>query len=49
MTFAAKRLGFEDPETLQMGSPFDYPNATLLSAVEGVPDPSDRGYLEGLA
>ena len=49
MTFAAKRLGFEAPETLQMGSPFDYPNATLLSAVEGVPDPSDRGYLEGLA
>lgn len=49
MTFAAKRLGFEDPETLQLGSPFDYENATLLSAVEGIPDPSERGYLDGLA
>ncbi len=49
MTFAAKRLGFEDPETLQLGSPFDYGSSTLLSAVEDVPDPSDRGYLEGVA
>lgn len=49
MGFAARRLGLEDPETLQLGSPFDYGNATLLSAVEGVPDPSDRGYLEGVA
>lgn len=49
MTFAAKRLGFEDPETLQLGSPFDYPNATLLCAVEDVPDPSDRDYLAGVA
>lgn len=49
MTFAAKRLGFEDPETLQLGSPFDYPNATLLCAVDDVPDPSDRSYLEGIA
>ncbi len=49
MTFAARRLGFEDPETLQLGSPFDYPNATLLCAVDDVPEPSDRAYLEGVA
>ena len=49
MSFASKRLGFEDPQVLQLGSPFDYPNATLLCAVEDVPDPSERGYLEGVA
>ncbi|HNO64721.1 MAG TPA: helicase C-terminal domain-containing protein [Tepidiformaceae bacterium] len=49
MGFAVKRLGFEEPETLQLGSPFDYGSSTLLSAVEDVPDPSDRGYLEGVA
>ncbi len=49
MTFAAKRLGFESPEMLQLGSPFDYASSTLLSAVEDVPDPSDRNYLEGVA
>ncbi|MGE3076798.1 MAG: helicase C-terminal domain-containing protein [Dehalococcoidia bacterium] len=49
MSFAARRLGFEDPETLQLGSPFDYPNSTLLCAVEDMPDPSDRRYLEGVA
>ncbi|MGE0598080.1 MAG: helicase C-terminal domain-containing protein [Dehalococcoidia bacterium] len=49
MSFAARRLGFEDPETLQLGSPFDYPNSTLLCAVEDMPDPSERGYLEGVA
>jgi DNA polymerase-3 subunit epsilon/ATP-dependent DNA helicase DinG len=49
MGFAAKRLGFEDPETLQLGSPFDYPSSTLLCAVEDVPDPSDREYLAGVA
>lgn len=49
MTFAARRLGFEDPETLQLGSPFDYPNATLLCAIEDMPDPSDRAYFEGVA
>ena len=49
MGFAAKRLGFEDPETLQLGSPFDYPSSTLLAAVEGIPEPSDREYLAGVA
>jgi DNA polymerase-3 subunit epsilon/ATP-dependent DNA helicase DinG len=49
MDFAVKRLGFEEPETLQLGSPFDYPSATLLAAVEDVPDPSDREYLAGVA
>jgi len=49
MAFAAERLGFEDPETLQLGSPFNYPDATLLCAVDDVPDPSDRTYLDGVA
>jgi len=49
MGFASRRLGFEDPETLQLGSPFDYASSTLLCAVEGVPDPSQRDYLDGVA
>ncbi|GMV85288.1 MAG: hypothetical protein AMXMBFR80_11440 [Dehalococcoidia bacterium] len=49
MSFAAKRLGLEDPETLQLGSPFDYRRATLLAAVEDVPDPAARDYLDAVA
>jgi DNA polymerase-3 subunit epsilon/ATP-dependent DNA helicase DinG len=49
MSFAAKRLGLEDPETLQLGSPFDYRRSTLLAAVEDVPDPAARDYLDAVA
>lgn len=34
---------------LQLGSPFNYREATLLAAVEDVPDPSAREYLEAVA
>lgn len=49
MNFAARRLGLEDPETLQLGSPFDYRRATLLAAVDDVPDPAARDYLDAVA
>ncbi len=49
MGFAARRLGLEDPETLQLGSPFNYRRATLLAAVEDVPDPAARDYLDAVA
>jgi DNA polymerase-3 subunit epsilon/ATP-dependent DNA helicase DinG len=49
MGFAARRLGLQDPEMLQLGSPFNYREATLLAAVEDVPDPSAREYLDAVA
>jgi DNA polymerase-3 subunit epsilon/ATP-dependent DNA helicase DinG len=49
MSFAAKRIGLEDPETLQLGSPFNYRRATLLAAVEDVPDPAAPDYLDAVA
>jgi DNA polymerase-3 subunit epsilon/ATP-dependent DNA helicase DinG len=49
MAYAARRLGFEDPETLQLGSPFDYQSSTLLTAVTDVPDPGDPAYIDGTA
>lgn len=49
MAFAGKRLGFEDPGELRLGSPFNYKDSTLLAAVEDVADPSDRDYLNSVA
>ncbi len=44
MSYMAGRLGFEDPETMQLGSPFDYEQATLLAAVTDVPEPGASGW-----
>lgn len=44
MEFAARRLGLEQPRTLQLGSPFDYQSATLLTAFTDLPEPNDRAY-----
>ena len=42
--FSAGRLGLEEPETLQVPSPFDYRQAVLVLAVEDVPEPNAPGY-----
>mgnify|MGYP001202174103 CR=1 FL=1 len=49
MGFAARRLGLDEPGVLQLGSPFNYREATLLAAVEDVPEPAARDYLEAVA
>jgi DNA polymerase-3 subunit epsilon/ATP-dependent DNA helicase DinG len=49
MDYAAKRLGLEAPETLQLGSPFDYERSTLLAAFTDVPEPNGAGYVEAVA
>lgn len=49
MSFAARRMGFERPETLQLGSPFDYESSTLLAACTDIPEPNEPGYLEAVA
>lgn len=49
LSFAARRIGLEAPEMLELGSPFDYRRAALLALVEGLPEPNEPGFAEGLA
>lgn len=49
MAYSARRLGFDEPETLQLGSPFDYRRSTLLAAFTDVPEPNDPAYIEAVA
>ncbi len=44
MTYAGRRLGLEEAETLQLGSPYDYEASTLLAAFTDIPEPNDPGY-----
>jgi Rad3-related DNA helicase/DNA polymerase III epsilon subunit-like protein len=43
--YTARRLGLEDAEFSQLGSPFDYQQSTLLAAVTDIPEPGDRDYV----
>ncbi|GIW12867.1 MAG: DNA polymerase III subunit epsilon [Tepidiforma sp.] len=49
MSFAAARLGLRNPETLELGSPFDYRNAALLAAVDDLPEPNHPEFPVALA
>jgi DNA polymerase-3 subunit epsilon/ATP-dependent DNA helicase DinG len=49
MEFAARRLGFEAPEIVRLGSPFDYERAVILGATEDIPEPGQQGYDEAIA
>jgi ATP-dependent DNA helicase DinG len=42
----ARQLGLEDPQTLQVESPFDYPKQALCYLPPGLPDPSARDYTD---
>jgi ATP-dependent DNA helicase DinG len=44
----ATRLGLEEAPTLQLESPFDYRDHTLLYLPPGMPDPNERGYTQAL-
>ncbi|MBS0431488.1 MAG: ATP-dependent DNA helicase, partial [Proteobacteria bacterium] len=41
-----QQLGLDDPETLALGSPFDYPAQALCYLPQGLPEPSARDYTE---
>ncbi|MER3546581.1 MAG: helicase, partial [Rhodanobacteraceae bacterium] len=41
-----QQLGLDDPETLALGSPFDYSNQALCYLPQGLPEPSARDYTE---
>ncbi len=49
MAYSARRLGLESPETLSLGSPFDYKASTLLTAFTDIPEPNDRLYSDAVA
>ncbi len=49
MDYSARRLGLESPETLMLGSPFDYRSSTLLAAFTDIPEPSATGHIESVA
>jgi DNA polymerase-3 subunit epsilon/ATP-dependent DNA helicase DinG len=49
MRYSADRLGFEQPESLQLGSPFDYASSTLLTSFTDLPDPGSKEYTAAAA
>ncbi|OAI41031.1 hypothetical protein AYO38_04735 [bacterium SCGC AG-212-C10] len=49
MEFAAQRLGLGEAGTVQLGSPFDYGSAVLLSAFTDIPEPGEQGYDDAIA
>ena len=46
--FSVQRLGLDEPETLQVPSPFDYRSAVLVLLVNDLPEPGMPGYDVGL-
>ncbi|MEP6898612.1 MAG: ATP-dependent DNA helicase [Rhodanobacter sp.] len=42
----ARQLGLEDPRTLSLGSPFDYPTQALCYLPTDLPEPGARDYTE---
>ncbi len=44
----ARRLGCESAQTLQLGSPFDYPNQAQLIIEADMPEPASPAYFETL-
>jgi ATP-dependent DNA helicase DinG len=45
-THFARQLGLDDPVTLALDSPFDYPNQALAYLPPGLPDPAAPDYVE---
>jgi len=44
----AGKLGLEAAEMLQLDSPFDYKNCALFYVPQGLPDPAQEGYTDGV-
>jgi ATP-dependent DNA helicase DinG len=42
--FSVRRLGLDEPETLEVPSPYDYRRAVLVLLVDDMPDPGMPGY-----
>ena len=49
LAYFRRRIGAEDAEPLQLGSPFDFQKQMKLFVVRKMPDPRDAGYSAALA
>jgi ATP-dependent DNA helicase DinG len=49
LAYFRRRIGAEDAEPLQLGSPFDFQKQMKLFVVRKMPDPRDDGYSAALA
>jgi len=49
LSYFRKRIGADEVEPLQLGSPFDFPAQMKLFVVRKMPDPRDAGYAKALA
>ncbi len=49
LAYFRERIGAEEVEPLQLGSPFDFPGQMKLFVVRKMPDPRDAGYAKALA
>src|SRR6195256_5481471 len=49
LAYFRERIGANDVEPLQLGSPFDFPKQMKLFFVRKMPDPLDAGYAKALA
>src|SRR3954451_11420548 len=49
LAYFRQRIGAEEVEPLQLGSPFDFPAQMKLFVVRKMPDPRDAGYAKALA
>jgi ATP-dependent DNA helicase DinG len=49
LAYFRERIGANEVEPLQLGSPFDFPEQMKLFVVRKMPDPRDAGYAKALA
>jgi ATP-dependent DNA helicase DinG len=49
LAYFRRRIGADDAEALQLGSPFDFEKQMKLFVVRRMPEPRDAGYHEALA
>jgi DNA polymerase-3 subunit epsilon/ATP-dependent DNA helicase DinG len=43
--FVRSRVGLDDADELMLGSPFDFPNSTLIALPTGLPDPNEPTFV----
>ena len=48
LNYVAQRVGGEEAQLLQLGSPFDYEKQMQCFVVSKMPDPRDKGYADAL-
>jgi DNA polymerase-3 subunit epsilon/ATP-dependent DNA helicase DinG len=47
--FLRSRIGLDDADELALGSPFDYPNATLIALPTDLPEPNEPDFVKHTA